>query len=69
MSGMQSGESVDRNKAIGYLIARAMAAEVLGNKERSRAFTEAAQILKSMPSIQDVRALRVAERLQNDRPR
>ncbi|GEM_PF-7036070 len=51
VSGEGRGESVDRNKAIGYLIARAMAAEVLGNKERCKAFTEAAQLLRSMPSI------------------
>jgi hypothetical protein len=46
----KDGESIDRNKAIGYLVARAMAAEVFGNKERCKAFTEAAHILKSMPS-------------------
>lgn len=46
-------ESIDRNKAIGYLVARAMAAEVFGNKERCRAFTEAAHILRTMPSNDD----------------
>jgi hypothetical protein len=41
--------SIDRNKAIGYLVAKAMAAQMFGNKERCKAFTEAAQIIKMMP--------------------
>lgn len=49
--------SVDRNKAIGYLIARAMAAQVFGNKERCKAFTEAANIIKTMPSSHNNRDL------------
>ncbi|MDW5563587.1 MAG: hypothetical protein SA339_10210 [Methanomassiliicoccus sp.] len=40
---------MDRNKAVGYLIARAMAAQVFGNEERCRAFTEAARIIENMP--------------------
>ena len=44
------GESIDRNEAAGYLIARAMAAEVFGNRERRKAFAEAARIIMNMPS-------------------
>ncbi|MBI0584369.1 MAG: hypothetical protein ISF22_09110 [Methanomassiliicoccus sp.] len=41
--------SVDREKAVGYLIAKAIGAEVCGNKERCQAFTEAARIIEKMP--------------------
>ncbi len=52
MSVPEGGGSIDRNKAIGYLIAKAMAAQVFGDRERYMAFTEAAQIIKAMPPAQ-----------------
>ena len=53
MTDAENGGSVDRNKAIGYLVAKAMAAQVFGNKERCKAFTEAANIIKTMPSTRN----------------
>lgn len=53
MTDAENGGSVDRNKAIGYLVAKAMAAQVFGNKERCMAFTEAANIIKTMPSTRN----------------
>jgi hypothetical protein len=57
LTDAENGGSIDRNKAIGYLIAKAMAAQVFGNKERCMAFTEAANIIKAMPSSRNNRDL------------